>query len=108
MLLFEDVSLLHDAVALLRCLRLRDTSPSQWDTLMQLQSHAETRRDIPDTLDRVMAVANFVIQDLRVPSVDLALIEHLTGVLDVNSFEVPKNPGSEATVQAVYPGASLV
>lgn len=52
-----------------RCLRLRQTDASLFNELMLFESHVAERSEDPDVEERVSAVANVVINELRIDGV---------------------------------------
>ncbi len=103
---------LYDVVLLLKCLSLRSSSPSAWQRLLGMSSHARERSEDEEAAERADRSRAFVLGDLDL-GVGAEELDHLLGVLDVNSFEVPPPPlpgegvgRPTVPLQAVYDRAS--
>ena len=98
----------YQSVMVLRCLALKAKDPSKWDELLQLESHVvERRQNGMEDHDRA-TIVRFIQQTLGL-GVPEDLILEISGILMVNSFELPVLTALQSQgLQAVYAMASLI
>jgi len=89
------------------CLWLKQMDTELFSELMLFESHLAERDEDPEVEERVRAVANVVVNELRIDGVSMQDVRLICGILDVNSFEITTAQGESSSIQAVYRSSSL-
>ncbi|XP_050298611.1 SET domain-containing protein SmydA-8-like [Anthonomus grandis grandis] len=85
----EDLRLHYQAIVPLRCLILKTTDPSSYSILMDMESHNEIRKNIPDLWElNQTRVVDRIIKDWRLTEFTEEEIHTICGILEVNAFEI--------------------
>lgn len=101
----------------LRCLLLQKQHPLLWKTLMELESHTDSRRDTSIWRNHKINVEDILLKLDLINEIDVQteLIQKICGILDVNTFELRApgfGPGSvphpAECVRGIYLQAALM
>ena len=98
---------LYEAVAILRCMSLKNSEPDKYKSLFELEGHTEERKRT-GRLDKDKATMLRVLRHFfQIPATDFSDDEilHICGILFVNGHEIPV---TNTPCQAIFRSASLV
>ncbi|XP_060522073.1 SET domain-containing protein SmydA-8-like isoform X2 [Cylas formicarius] len=102
----ENLSTSFHAIVPLRCLILKTTDPSSFAALMDMESHNEIRRGIPDlwALNQTRVVDK-IIRTWKLTEFTEDEIHTICGILEVNAFEIGHQ---DVQLRGLYPTAFLL
>lgn len=102
----EDLRLHFQTIVPLRCLILKTTDPSSYAILMDMESHNEIRRNIPDlwALNQTRVVDR-IIKDWKLTEFSKDEIHTICGILEVNAFEIGQQG---VNIRGIYPTSFLL
>lgn len=102
----EEIRLCFQAIVPLRCLILKTTDPSSYDILMDMESHNEIRRNIPDLWNlNQIRVVDRIIKDWALTEFTEDEIHTICGILEVNAFEIGQQG---INIRGLYPTSFLL
>ena len=98
---------LYEAVAIMRCMTLKNTAPDKYKSLFELEGHKEERKRTGRLDKDKMTMLRVLRQFFQIPAADFSDDEilHICGILYVNAHEVPV---TATPCQAIFRSASLV
>ncbi|XP_042877682.1 SET domain-containing protein SmydA-8-like isoform X2 [Penaeus japonicus] len=96
-------TLRYDAILLLRCLSLRFDRPSDWETMLDMVSHADQYQKSQDMVHIV--TVRYVKEVLKV-DLDVDIIHQVRGAIAANSLEIRNIDGTK--IRAMYPRVRLL
>lgn len=99
-----------EIVTVLRCLIIRKTDPDKFQQLFNLEPHLEKRRDT-EIWQRNHIVIEAILEKLKVlDSEDLKneTAQKISGILDINTFDVRQKNHVEENLRGLYPTAALM
>lgn len=96
-------TLRYDSILLLRCLSLRSNRPSDWETMLDMVSHAGHYQKAQDTVHTV--TVRYVKEVLKL-DLDSDIIQQVRGAIAANSIEIRNVDGTK--IRAVYPRVRLL
>ncbi|CAG9864919.1 unnamed protein product [Phyllotreta striolata] len=93
------------AIAPLRCLLLKTTSPDQYNLILNMEHHNPLRQNIPEVWNtNQINVVDRIIKDWGLKEYSEEEIHTVCGILEVNCFEI----GHDVNVRGLYPKAFLM
>lgn len=102
----ENMRIQFQAIVPLRCLILKTTDPSSYAILMDMESHNDIRRNIPELWDlNQTRVVNRIIKDWGLTEFTEDEIHTICGILEVNSFEIGQQG---INIRGLYPTSFLL
>ncbi|XP_030757180.1 SET domain-containing protein SmydA-8-like isoform X2 [Sitophilus oryzae] len=102
----QDVRANFQVIVPLRCLILKTTDPSSYDILMDMESHNDIRRNIPDLWDlNQTRVVDRIIKDWGLTEFTEEEIHTICGILEVNAFEIGQQG---VNIRGLYPTSFLL
>lgn len=93
----------YDLILILRCLLLRSTDPSRWETLQSMESHAGKRKE--DAEPHHTAAIRYLTEVCKV-DFDVDNVHHVRGVIVTNSVNTQNSTG--VTLRGLYSTVSLL
>ncbi|KAK9883474.1 hypothetical protein WA026_001650 [Henosepilachna vigintioctopunctata] len=101
-----DLRINYHSIVPLRCLILKSTDPSAYQTLMDMESHNEIRKNIPEVwLRNQKTVVDKIIKQWKLTEHTEEEVHTICGILEVNAFEIGQQG---INVRGVYPTAFLM
>ncbi|CAH0563607.1 unnamed protein product [Brassicogethes aeneus] len=94
------------AIVPLRCLLLKTTDPSMYDFLMDMESHTEIRKSIPEIWNNnQINVVDRITKQWGLTEFTPEEIHVICGILEVNCFEIGQQ---DVNIRGLYPKAFLM
>lgn len=102
----ENIRINYHSLVPLRCLLLKSADPDAYQTLRDMESHNEIRKNIPEVWKRnQMTVVDKILKEWKLTEFTEDEIHTICGILEVNAFEI----GHEGVnIRGVYPTAFLM
>ncbi|XP_066249771.1 SET domain-containing protein SmydA-8-like isoform X1 [Euwallacea similis] len=102
----EELRIHFQAIVPLRCLILKTTDPSSYAILMDMESHNDIRRSIPDLWSLNQSrVVDRIIKDWKLTEFSEDEIHTICGILEVNAFEIGQQG---VNIRGIYPTSFLL
>ncbi|ENN81700.1 hypothetical protein YQE_01906, partial [Dendroctonus ponderosae] len=102
----EDLRTHFQAIVPLRCLILKTTDPERYAILMDMESHNEIRRNIPDLWALNQSrVVNRIIKHWKLTEFSEEEIHTICGILEVNTFQIGQQG---INIRGLYPTSFLL
>ncbi|KAF7285495.1 hypothetical protein GWI33_010593 [Rhynchophorus ferrugineus] len=101
----KSMRLNFQVIVPLRCLILKTTDPSSYAILMDMESHNDIRRNIPELWNlNQTRVVDRIIKDWGLTEFTEDEIHTICGILEVNAFEI----GQDINIRGLYPTSFLL
>ncbi|XP_044760063.1 SET domain-containing protein SmydA-8-like isoform X2 [Coccinella septempunctata] len=102
----EDMRTNYHSIVPLRCLILKSTDPTSFQTLMDMESHNEIRKNIPAVwLSNQNTVVDTILGKWKLTEYTAEEIHTICGILEVNAFEIGHQG---VNIRGIYPTAFLM
>ncbi|KAL1494356.1 hypothetical protein ABEB36_009968 [Hypothenemus hampei] len=102
----QELRMHYQTIVPLRCLILKTTDPSGYATLLDMESHNEIRKKIPDLWkSNQEKVVDRIVKQWQLTEFSEQEIHTICGILEVNSFEIGQQGVS---IRGIYPTSFLL
>ncbi|KAJ8981911.1 hypothetical protein NQ317_007303 [Molorchus minor] len=102
----ESVRFHLQAIVPLRCLLLKSTDPTTYNAIMDMESHDEIRKHIPEVWNGDQTnVVDRIIKDWGLTEFTEEEVHTICGILEVNCFEIGQQG---VNIRGLYPTAFLL
>jgi hypothetical protein len=86
------------SIETLRCLLLRTQSHTHWKRVLEMENHSNDRRDNRKAKETLLFITHFIRESCGLFEFDLETIDHVVGVLSVNTFWAFKDLGKYSSL----------